>query len=129
MDAQQETSRVLDLKQLDLILSCISNPDGAKLLHDQSVSACRIVEAKADEVEATHGRAESQSQLLQAQFEEFNAEREAFREQMDQEIKKLKAEQVKFENLAQTLGSQFHEPTSDMAGAKLAVPTAAVRVV
>ncbi|EXM26244.1 hypothetical protein RAB80_012644 [Fusarium oxysporum f. sp. vasinfectum] len=100
MDAQQETSRVLNLKELDLILSFIPNPDGAKLLRDQFVSACRIVEAKADEVEAIHGRAESQSKLLQAQFEELNAEREAFREQKDQEIEKLKAEQVKLENLA-----------------------------
>ncbi|EXA38206.1 hypothetical protein FOVG_10174 [Fusarium oxysporum f. sp. pisi HDV247] len=100
MDAQQETSRVLNLKELDLILSFIPNPDGAKLLRDQFVSACRIVEAKADEVEAIHGRAESQSKLLQAQFEELNAEREAFREQKDQEIEKLKAEQVKLQNLA-----------------------------
>ncbi|RKL07571.1 hypothetical protein BFJ71_g2173 [Fusarium oxysporum] len=111
MDAQQEYSRVMDLKQLDIILSFIPNPDGAKLLRNQFVSACRIVEAKADEVEAIHGRAESQSKFLQAQFEALNTEREAFREQKDHENMKLRAEQVKLQNLARTLGSQFQDLT------------------
>ncbi|KAM0084514.1 hypothetical protein ACKRZS_003355 [Fusarium odoratissimum] len=113
MDAQQETSRVLDLKQLDLILSFVPNPGGAKVLRDQIVSGCRIVEAKEDEVEALHARVENQSTLLQVQLEELKTERESFRQQKDHEIEKLRAEQVKLENLARTLGSQFQDLTSN----------------
>ncbi|TVY63341.1 hypothetical protein Focb16_v014395 [Fusarium oxysporum f. sp. cubense] len=113
MDAQQETSRVLDLKQLDLILSFVPNPGGAKVLRDQIVSGCRIVEAKEDEVEALHARVENQSTLLRVQLEELKTERESFRQQKDHEIEKLRAEQVKLENLAQTLGSQFQDLTSN----------------
>ncbi|KAF4944723.1 hypothetical protein FGADI_12498 [Fusarium gaditjirri] len=109
MDEQQETSRVLDLRQLDLILSFLPNPRGAKVLRDQIVSGCRIVEAKEDEVEALHGRAANQSDRLQAQLEELDAERQAFRVQRDQEIDSLQAERVKLENLAQTLDSQFQD--------------------
>ncbi|KAF5232497.1 hypothetical protein FANTH_12958 [Fusarium anthophilum] len=107
MEAQQETSRVLNLQQLDLILSLLPDPAGAKVLRDQFVSACRIVERKEDEAEAMHERAESQSKALQAQLETLQTEREAFQEQKNLETEELEAEQVKLQNIAQTLSEQF----------------------
>ncbi|KAF5580282.1 uncharacterized protein FSUBG_13435 [Fusarium subglutinans] len=107
MEAQQETSRVLNLQQLDLILSLLPDPAGAKVLRDQFVSACRIVERKEDEAEAMHERAESQSKALQVQLERLKTEREAFQEQKNLETEELEAERVKLQNLAQTLSEQF----------------------
>ncbi|RBA18435.1 hypothetical protein FPRO05_10730 [Fusarium proliferatum] len=107
MDAQQETSRVLNLTQLDLILSFLPDAGGAKILRDQLVSACRMVEAKENEAQASHERAESQSNLLRDQLEELKTEREEFQKQKSLETEKLKDEQAKLKALAETLGSQF----------------------
>ncbi|KAF5678768.1 hypothetical protein FCIRC_6382 [Fusarium circinatum] len=114
MEAQQETSRVLNLQQLDLILSLLPDPAGAKVLRDQFVSACRIVERKEDEAEAMHERAESQSKALQVQLERLKTEREAFQEQKNLETEELEAERVKLQNLAQTLSEQFRNLTTNV---------------
>ncbi|RBQ65846.1 hypothetical protein FVER14953_21764 [Fusarium verticillioides] len=111
MEAQQETSRVLDLRQLDLILSFLPDPAGAKVLRAQFVSACRIVEGKEDEAKALHRSAQSQSNLLEAKLKELETEREAFQEQKNLEIEKLKTEQANLESLAQSLGERFRDLT------------------
>ncbi|KAF5644481.1 hypothetical protein F52700_2480 [Fusarium sp. NRRL 52700] len=114
MDAQQEASRVLNFEQLDLILSFIPDPAGAKVLRDQFVSACRNVEGKEDDANALHRSAESQSDLLQAQLKELEIERKAFDEQKKLEIDKLKSEQAKLENLARTLDERFQDLTTNV---------------
>ncbi|PNP79519.1 hypothetical protein FNYG_07135 [Fusarium nygamai] len=111
MEAQQELNDILNFEQLDLILSILPDPAGAKVLRDQFVSACRIVKAKEDEAEALHRSAQSQSNLLEAQLKELETERKAFQEQKNLEIEKLKAEQANLESLAQSLGEKFRDLT------------------
>ncbi|KAF5613068.1 uncharacterized protein FTJAE_13971, partial [Fusarium tjaetaba] len=111
MEAQQELNDILNFEQLDLILSFLSDPAGAKVLRDQFVSACRIVKEKQDEAEALHRSTQSQSNLLEAKLKEFETEREAFQEQKNLEIAKLKTEQANLESLAQSLGEKFHDLT------------------